>query len=78
MVDITRVLLLVQDALAVKFSELAKQVPAPHEELKQVMKVLADRNLVKVADMGEGRDFVLAITADGVKELATSTKNGWR
>jgi hypothetical protein len=78
MVDITRVLLLVQDALAVKFSELAKQVPAPREELKQVMKVLADRNLVKVADMGEGSDFVLAITADGVKELATSTKNGWR
>lgn len=78
MVDITRVLLLVQEGLAIKFSDLANQVPAPREELKQIMKVLADRNLVKVADLGEGRDFVLAITADGVKELATGTKNGWR
>ena len=76
MLDPAAVLVVISNGLAVTLSELIKSVGSSKEDVENIVKPLAERNWIKVKELGNGEEVIYRITEDGVRELERTTRRG--
>lgn len=68
----------VENRLAVTLTDLSARLSVASGDLRPVMTVLTERNLVKAKELPGDDEVIYHITAAGVRELAEQEERNWR